>query len=131
MTPTKTIIATTAIASLLSSFGTEATLAADVSTGLTMKPLYGVSFDVGSKHAVGYFTSEKGECKLIVTMADEPNWDDEVPAFTATRFEASVPPGKATRLRSGDGNAIEFKCQTGAQAMSVHGAKQLAAGGVD
>ena len=38
--------------------------AEDSALMLTMKPLHAISFDVGRKHAVGYFLSETGQCKL-------------------------------------------------------------------
>lgn len=128
MHSSKSNIAFTVIAGLSAVSGSTASLAADASTMLTMKPLAGLSFDVGSKRAVSYFTSEKGKCKVVVTMADEPRWDEEVATLTSTRFEAAVPGGKVARLGLGDGGAIEFKCALDAETMSVHGAKQLAAG---
>jgi hypothetical protein len=128
MYSSKSIITLTAIAGLSAVFGSTTSLASDASTKLTMKPLAGLSFDVGSKRAVSYFTSENGKCKVVVTMADEPDWDEEVPSLTSTRFEAAVPGGKAARLRLGDGGAIDFRCALGAETMSVHGAKQLASG---
>ena len=33
----------------------------------TMKPLQGVSFHAGTKHAVGYFLTESGSCRLVLT----------------------------------------------------------------
>ena len=128
MSTTKSIFTATAIASLAAILGSTSSMATGAAAGLPMKPLHGVSFDVGTQRAVGYFTSENGQCKLAVTLADGPRWDDEVPAFMATRFEAAVPAGKTTLLRPVDGSLIEFRCQPGAQTMSVHGVKQLAAG---
>ena len=40
----------------------------------TMKPLQGLSFHAGTKHAVGYFLSDNGTCKLVLTLADEVNF---------------------------------------------------------
>jgi len=126
MSSTKSIIATAVLAGCLATSATS-TARADTANGLVMKPLDGQSFDVGSKHAVGYFTSEKGTCKLVVTMADEPDWSQEVVGFLANRFEATVPAGKAARLSTGDGGSIDFKCQSGAEAMIVNGVKRLSA----
>jgi hypothetical protein len=40
--------------------------------GMTMKPLQGVSFDIGTKRAVSYFLSDNGACKLTLTLALRP-----------------------------------------------------------
>ncbi|MGE4247650.1 MAG: hypothetical protein AB7E66_16775 [Parvibaculaceae bacterium] len=88
-------------------------------TSFTMQPLEGVSFDVGSERAVAYFTAHKGSCKLVVTLAAEPDWSND-PSQTYRRFEAIVDGGKRTQLRSEtDGSALEFHCEAGAVAMSV------------
>jgi hypothetical protein len=100
--------------------------AADLSSGLTMKPLQGVSFDIGTKRAVSYFLRNDGQCKLVLTLAEAPDWSD-VSKFSATRFEAAVNPGKATRYNSTEGVAIDFACQADAQAMSIRAAQQVAA----
>ncbi len=100
--------------------------AADLNSGMTMKPVHGISFDVGAKRAVSYFLSDNGECKLVLTLADAPDWN-AASKFTATRFEAAVRSGTATRYASAEGVAIDFACQSNAQAMSVRAVEQVAA----
>lgn len=123
MTSIKTIFC---VASLVSVFalGTTALQAAEPQGRLTMKPLYGLSFDSGSKRAVGYFYAENGACKLVITLAGEPDWD-QPEAFTYTRFEAKVAAKSATKFRHA-GNVLEFFCEAGATAMSVTGVQQVA-----
>lgn len=104
--------------------------AADLSSGLTLKPLHGISFDLGTRRAVGYFLNDDGQCKLVLTLAEAPDRSD-VSRFAATRFEAAIRPGKATRYDSTEGGAIEFACQTNAQAMSVKAVKQVAAAPIE
>jgi hypothetical protein len=99
--------------------------AAELSSALTMKPLHGLSFDIGSRHAVGYFEAESGQCKLVLTLAEAPDWND-VPSLAATRFEAAIPGGKATRFNASEGKALEFGCNAGASAMSVTGIEEVA-----
>ena len=82
-------------------------------------PMGGVSFDIGAERAVSYFLSDHGQCKLVLTHARAPNGNDA--NFTATRFEATIDAGKATRYVSSDGPAIDFECQPNAQSMSIHG----------
>jgi hypothetical protein len=119
------LMATMAITASLSLGADGAPWAADASTVQTVKPLQGVSLDVGTKHSVSYFVNDSGQCKLVMTLAGEPDWSD-VTSFTSIRFEASVPAGRQTRYNSGDGNAVEFACQAEAQAMSVRLLKEVA-----
>src|ERR1700737_3288554 len=63
--------------------------AADPASPLTMKPLQGVSFDIGTKRAVSYFLSDDDACKLTLTLA-EVDHGDEVNGLTATRMTVAV-----------------------------------------
>jgi hypothetical protein len=123
MNSTKTI-ATAAALLALAHAGTAA--AAELASGLTMKPLHGISFDVGAKRAVGYFLSADGQCQLVLTLAGEPDLDDPH-TFTATRFEAAIPAAKATRYVSESGEALEFACAPDAQALAVTQVEHVAA----
>jgi len=116
------IIAGTAFAAVLSLSTAAATQAADE---MTMKPLQGVSFDVESKRAVSYYLNDAGTCKLVLTLAGEPDLG-EVASFTATRFEAAIGAGKMARFVVGEGKSLEFACHAGAQVMSVRGLEQVA-----
>ena len=122
MNSVKKIIVGTAFAAVLSLSTTAATQAADA---LTMKPLQALSFDVATKHAVAYFVSHNGACKLAVTLAETPNADD-VTTFTTTRFEAAIDAGKATRFNASVGKALEFACQADTLAMTVKAVEQIA-----
>ena len=121
MKPVKKIIAGTAFAAILSLSMSAAAQAADV---LTMKPLQALSFDVATKHAVAYFLSQNGACKLAVTLAETPNADD-VTTFTMTRFEAAIDAGKATRFYASVGQTLEFACQADTLAMTVKSVEQI------
>lgn len=92
---------------------------------LTMKPLHSISFDVGTERTSGYFIAENGVCKLVVTVAGEPDWS-EVQSLTVTRFEASVAAEKAVRYQSEAGKTFEFTCKAGATAMNVSDIEQIA-----
>lgn len=108
-------------------FNATAPQAAERADQLTMKPQHGISFDVGAKRAASYFLSQDGACKLVLTIANAPNWN-EVPTYTATRFEASVPALRQTRFNSSEGKVLEFACHAGAKSMSVKPVKQVAIG---
>ena len=86
--------------------------------GMTMKPLHGVSFDIGTKRAVSYFLSDDEECKLTLMLAELVN-DDEANGLAATRMTVAVEVGKAARLDTAEGKSLEFKCQPGGQEMSI------------
>jgi hypothetical protein len=88
-------------------------------SAVTMSPMKGISFELGAEHAVSYFVSENDQCKVVLTHAGEPNWNDAT--FMATRFEATIDAGKTTRYVSSDGHAIDFECQPNAQSVSIHG----------
>ena len=64
--------------------------AASTDYTLTMKPLHGISFDVGTKRAASYFLSADGRCRLVLTLADQPDWE---------QFASSPPPGSRPRCR--------------------------------
>jgi hypothetical protein len=93
------------------------TRAADPASPLTMKPLQGVSFDIGTKRAVSYFLSDNGACKLTLTLAEVVQ-DDEVNGLTAARMTVAVEVGKVAHFDT-EGKSLEFKCQAGARAMTA------------
>ena len=86
----------------------------------TIKPLQGVSFHAGTKHAVAYFLNGDGTCELAVTSADDTN-------FAPVRREAGIQPGQSLTYQLAEGNWIEFACQAQAQAMIVRWQQAVAA----
>ena len=125
MTFTQRLLTVTAIAGILAAPGATGLRAAEISSQLSMKPLQGIGFEVEARHAVSYFSANKGTCELVLTLADEPNWDD-VPKLLTTRFEAWIPAGQTTRFKSSPGKSLEFACEAGAQTMSVRALDLLA-----
>ena len=97
--------------------------AADPASPLTMKPLQGVSFDLGTKRAVSYFLREGKSCKLTLMLAELVD-GDEVNGLTATRVMLAIEAGKAAHLDTVEGKTLEFKCQDGAHVMSVEASNQ-------
>ena len=120
MTSTKIFSAAAALTSLL-----VITSVCKADDNVTLKPLHGASFDVGSERAASYFTSENGECKLVVTIAGEPNWEAAA-TFAPARLEATLKAGSATRYVAAKGKVLEFACATGALAMTVRTLDQVA-----
>jgi hypothetical protein len=97
--------------------------AADPASPLIMKPLQGVSFDIGTKRAVSYFLSDGNSCKLTLMLAEVVH-GDEVNGPTATRVTVAIEAGKAAHLDTVEGKTLEFKCQGGAHVMSVEASNQ-------
>jgi hypothetical protein len=81
-----------------------------------MKPGRGVSFDIGGKHAVGYFLIANRSCQLTVVVADalggEPGKDSP-----GTRFVIPVSAGKSFKLDASAGQTADFFCGLGAARM--------------
>lgn len=128
MTILTKIVAVTALAGIALVNGAGAPKAADAPSVLTMTEMEGVSFNIGTQRAVGYFLKGSGSCKLIVTMAEPYNRDDDgddVHSFASTRFEAAIPAGKAARFTPAGGGAFEFACQAGAKSMSIVAVEQV------
>lgn len=113
MTIRNTILSATALSGLLLTANSAASLADGAQT---FKPGQGITFEAGSKHAVGYFVSDAGRCKLVLTLAGEPNWDNVV-GFSAIRHEATVAAGDSTRYAN-DGSSFEFGCGLRADVMT-------------
>ncbi len=86
---------------------------------MMMKPLQGITFDVGTKRAVSYFLSDNGTCKLVLTLAETIGPDDQVPNAESTRFEAAIKSDRALRYIADAGQQVEFACQANAETMNV------------
>jgi len=94
-----------------------------------MKPLYAVSFDVGSKHVLSYFLSKNGQCDLTTLVTDRPDEaaeGDEIPTLATTRFKATIHGGNSAHYDTAGGKSLEYACATDAQAMSVRQVNQVA-----
>ena len=123
------IIATVLLVSSICPVATGSLLADDLSAGRAFKPLEGVFFNAGAKHAVGYFDSEAKSCKLVLTIADEPSGDADQ-TFTVARHEAHVQAGRLTRYNLSDGKIFEFTCAADAQTMTMKQIERIATGAV-
>lgn len=116
-------IVSAAISAALS-FAAAGTLAAEGPHTGTMKPLEGHVFGIGDQTAVSYFVRRDSQCKLVLTVAEDTNWNDAV-QFSSTRFETMVAAGKSTEYKL-PGHTISFACAFDAQAMHVTATEQVA-----
>jgi hypothetical protein len=112
-----------AFAGISAMAGPAMTRATDSASPLTMKPLQGVSFDIGTKRAVSYFLSDGDTCKLTLMLA-EVVYGDEVNVLAVTRMTVAVEADKAVHLDTAEGKSVEFRCQAGAQVMTINVSNQ-------
>jgi hypothetical protein len=101
------------------SLAASAPLRAETWSSLTMKPLQAVSLDAGTKHVVSYFVSSERQCKLTLMIADKSASDGVAPREPAARVQVAIDAGKAARVDSVEGKAIEFACKFDAKAMTA------------
>ena len=113
----KPVVFAIALAGAAALAGSEAPRAANAPI-LTVQPMQGVSFDIGTKHASGYFLSDADACKLTVTLA-EAGRDDEFDGKTAIRMTVAVEAGNSAHIDTVAGKSLGFKCQAGAKSMSI------------
>jgi hypothetical protein len=125
MTSIKAIAVLAPLAAALALVTAGSLQASEAQDRLTMEPLQGISFDAGSKRAVSFFVAKSGFCELVVTFAEEPNWD-EPEGFVFTHFEATIADNRATVFCPHSGKALQFACDANATAMSVAGIDQVA-----
>ena len=101
--------------------------AGEASTVANLKPRQGVSLEVGTKRAVGYFLADSRLCNLTLLVADR--LEDGAPAIpgAATRLQFEVAAGADVKVETGTGKALVFGCATNAASMSVRVLSQVAA----
>jgi hypothetical protein len=76
---------------------------------IVMTPGQGLSLDIGSKHAVGYFETKEAACHLTVVLADVEGGLSGTDS-PGTRIISLVAPGSALRLDAAKDKSAEFFC---------------------
>jgi hypothetical protein len=128
MTKTVAHVGTAAIAGVLCVATGMAASAAGLRSPTAMTPLMATSFDVGSKHVVGYFLRADGQCKLTLMIADAARDEDSEPSTHILRLRLLVEPGQSARVDAIDGRLIQYSCERDAEAMNATLLDQIAAG---
>jgi hypothetical protein len=113
MTFSKAIVTSFALASSLLSAPVHAEDAARI------KPLQGIVFSAADIKGVGYFQSEHGACKLVVTLAEDLGNE-------TTRHEVRVLSGERYLVNANDAR-FEFGCERTAEVMSFTSLSLIAA----
>jgi hypothetical protein len=82
-----------------------------------------ISYELGSKRAVGYFVSHNGACQLTLMIAEAVDVDI-APSTSAARLSLSMLPGQSTALASVEGHSLALTCGAGGETMTVRYAPQ-------
>ena len=94
--------------------------AGEFSSATVAKPYAGLSFDVGNKKAVGYFTPSKATCNLTLLVGERGDTvADGARGAVPARFRTPISAGRTAGIETGEGPAIEFFCSTGANWLSA------------
>jgi hypothetical protein len=80
------------------------------------RPVEGLSYNFGSKLAVGYFTQKDGACALNLLLAENTGDDTGPPA---ARLQVKVAPQQSVKINSAEGQAVDIKCGEGAATLEV------------
>jgi hypothetical protein len=84
----------------------------------TFGPIEDISYQLGSKRAVGYFEPRNGRCRLTLMIAEAVDPDEAQPS-SAARLSLPMQPGESIALTSEEGQSIELTCGAGAQTVAV------------
>lgn len=89
-----------------------------------VKPLKGITFAVGSKRAVGYYTNADNACRLTLMLSDAYTGSEKsVPA--PVRVNLTVGEGASGSVDALDGSVV-FRCAPGATAMTMQLVQRVA-----
>ncbi len=91
--------------------------AAESDVPVLMRPMQVVSIDAGAKRIVGSFIAFEGECNLSATISAVDGGDADVALQNAVAVQATLAPGRASRIDTGAGDLLQFSCRSGAQTM--------------
>lgn len=80
-------------------------------------PLKGITLTVGSKRAVGYYTTADNACHLTLMLAD-PYVGTEKTVSEPVRVNLTVREGTAASVDALEGS-LAFRCASGATAMTI------------
>lgn len=99
----------------------------EYSSATVVRPLAGLSFDVGAKHAVGYFEQKNGGCDLTLLVGSQTAEAAEGARGTVpVRFKTPVSAGRSARIDTGEGPSVEFFCSSGAAWLSARVMERVA-----
>jgi hypothetical protein len=92
--------------------------AVSAAAGRTFGPIDAISYQFGSKRAVGYFDTSNGKCQITLMVAEAIDPEVARPV-SAARLLFSIWPGESAGLASEEGPSMELTCGAGAQTVVV------------
>ena len=114
----RVLLAVTSFA-LVAAAGVSAATPFRVSSGLhKFRALEAMSYELGSKRAIGYFVSQSGQCQVTLMIAEAVD-PDEGRALSAARISVSMVPGQSATLDSEEGSSMVLTCGSGGETMKV------------
>jgi hypothetical protein len=90
-----------------------------VSSGLhKFRAMEAMSYELGSKRAIGYFQTSAGKCQLVMMIAEAVDPDVAKPG-SAARLSLAMMPGQSASLASEEGQSMIVTCGADAESMEV------------
>ena len=84
----------------------------------TYLPMQAMTYDLGSKAAIGYFVSEGGACHVVM-MIGEKSDAETASTSSAARLRLALLPGQRAGVDSEEGRSIDLTCGDGAGTLVV------------
>ena len=75
----------------------------------TTRPIERISYELGSKRAVGYFEPRDGKCQVTLMIAEAVDPDKASP-LSAARLSFPIGQGESAVLASEEGRSIKLTC---------------------
>ena len=92
------------------------TAASGESDAVSYGPIQAISYVLGSKRAVGYFSAEDGACQVTLMVAEDIDPDVAMP-LSAARLRVALQPGQTVQLDSDERKFLDLTCGPGAQSI--------------
>jgi len=118
ISPTMIAAAGAAFAIVLATSGATRAEAPRAAETATYKANYALSYVLGSKRAIGYFTRTNGECRVTLMIAEAVDPDVAMPT-SAARLTMSMRPGQSAGVGSVESESITLTCGADAETMNV------------
>jgi hypothetical protein len=80
----------------------------------TFTPTDGISYELGSKRAMGFFEPRNGRCRVTLIIAEAVD-----PGAGQPRVSLPIRPGESATFTSEQGRSMELTCGEGAQTVSI------------
>ena len=84
----------------------------------TFRSAQAISYQLGSKRAIGYFVRQDGACQVTLMIAEAIDPYVAQPT-SAARLSLSMMPGQSAALASEEGETLELTCGSAAETVLV------------